>query len=354
VFCDKKRKLELSYVVSTYFGSGRSKYSIYDLRDLYYYLMSPEQMASRKKCLGSSGNVKAFETSLLLERLCFEIFEVLESGNGFFTNQMANQTLNRDDGKDPWADEQSCCIPQFYQSAEMVIHSEIASFKSELDLIIPMTLNKLILIPHEMATDYLKMLRLTDYDTKGNYIFKNTVYSGIEHRFADHEEFILNPLLLQEFKPDHIIVYDQNNALTKSLDYSVELDPSVKVQILIGENLLEGQQMKKRDEREEEAFQQVIKSVSRWHGLSTNALDRVKVDAGLKAVEVMEKRSSAGNASNINKDGPVVVIDKREFNSDCPGMLYFQGYNVIPMFLKIGDYILDDHMVIERKVRLRL
>ena len=46
---------------------------------------------------------------------------------------------------------------------------------------------------------------------------------------------------------------------------------------------------------------------------------------------------------------PRVVIDKREFRSQLPGALYFGGFNVVPMFLKVGDYILGNETVIERK-----
>ena len=46
---------------------------------------------------------------------------------------------------------------------------------------------------------------------------------------------------------------------------------------------------------------------------------------------------------------PRVIVDKRELRSQLPGALYFSGFNVIPMWLTYGDYIVSDTIVIERK-----
>jgi hypothetical protein len=46
---------------------------------------------------------------------------------------------------------------------------------------------------------------------------------------------------------------------------------------------------------------------------------------------------------------PRIIVDKRELRSMLPGALYFGGFNVIPMWLTYGDYIVSDNIVIERK-----
>ena len=44
-----------------------------------------------------------------------------------------------------------------------------------------------------------------------------------------------------------------------------------------------------------------------------------------------------------------VIIDKREFKSQLPAKLYFSGFQILPVFLIKGDYILSKEIAIERK-----
>lgn len=47
--------------------------------------------------------------------------------------------------------------------------------------------------------------------------------------------------------------------------------------------------------------------------------------------------------------GRQVVIDIREFRSKLPSMLHLAGFEVMPVTLTIGDYIVTPDMCIERK-----
>lgn len=44
-----------------------------------------------------------------------------------------------------------------------------------------------------------------------------------------------------------------------------------------------------------------------------------------------------------------MIVDYREFRSEIPARLYYSGYTVIPMMLKVGDIILSNNTAIERK-----
>lgn len=44
-----------------------------------------------------------------------------------------------------------------------------------------------------------------------------------------------------------------------------------------------------------------------------------------------------------------VIVDMREFRSSLPGILYSGGFEVIPVTLGIGDYIITPEMAVERK-----
>jgi len=52
---------------------------------------------------------------------------------------------------------------------------------------------------------------------------------------------------------------------------------------------------------------------------------------------------------NIQDDTRKILIDKREFRSLLPSFLYQNGFNIVPVFLKSGDYVLSDNLAIERK-----
>ena len=49
------------------------------------------------------------------------------------------------------------------------------------------------------------------------------------------------------------------------------------------------------------------------------------------------------------KSKPIVWVDKREFRSDLPSQLYHGGFVIIPRVMDMGDYLLSNDMVIERK-----
>jgi DNA excision repair protein ERCC-4 len=46
---------------------------------------------------------------------------------------------------------------------------------------------------------------------------------------------------------------------------------------------------------------------------------------------------------------PRIIVDKREFRSDLPSVLFHEGFEIIPITLQTGDYILSNEIGIERK-----
>jgi DNA excision repair protein ERCC-4 len=44
-----------------------------------------------------------------------------------------------------------------------------------------------------------------------------------------------------------------------------------------------------------------------------------------------------------------VIVDMREFRSSLPGLLHAGKFEVIPVTLSIGDYIITPEMAVERK-----
>lgn len=44
-----------------------------------------------------------------------------------------------------------------------------------------------------------------------------------------------------------------------------------------------------------------------------------------------------------------VIVDVREFRSSLPSMLHSDGFEVLPLTISIGDYIITPEMCVERK-----
>lgn len=57
-------------------------------------------------------------------------------------------------------------------------------------------------------------------------------------------------------------------------------------------------------------------------------------------------RSRGAESSGVVRQ---VIVDMREFRSSLPGILYSGGFEVIPVTLGIGDYIITPEMAVERK-----
>ena len=296
-----------------------------------------------------------FEKSLLEQRLCDEISMIFEYSEGFLCNQILDRDQNIERFRElhPADDEASQAELSrfgFYTVNEVTIHNDLKKIRTQFDELLPSLLSKLILIPENIATDCLKMVKITDFDDSGAFIVPDIVAPGVKLKVVDYSSLFKDHGLLQEIKPDHIIMFDQHNYWIRHFQLGAVLDSSIKLDIIIGSEYLEGWLYKKKDEREDQTFIKLTKRMGSLHSLRSSATDRVKLDSALKPISHAEQQNKGLGISSINAEGPVVIIDKREFNSDCPGLLYFNGYKVLPMFLKIGDYILSNQIVIERKV----
>jgi ERCC4-type nuclease len=52
---------------------------------------------------------------------------------------------------------------------------------------------------------------------------------------------------------------------------------------------------------------------------------------------------------NSLDSSPVIIIDFREFRCDLPAQLFYLGFKIYPLMLKVGDYVLSNGCLIERK-----
>lgn len=344
-------------LIATYFQAGRTASSLLDLQLLLYYISSGEVAENRKIGLYSK-NSNVFEKCLLEQRLCDEIIMLLESGKGFLLDQVLDPDYKREEYKEFYGEEDNSNFPEYTSSLLLLnedhIQHDLKIMQNDYEKALPLLQAKLVVIPDKMSAECLRMVRAIDYDDYGKFKVNPFVVPGVQLRVMDFSELQKDLTALQEFKPDRVIMFDHNNFFIRHFQVSTLLDNPIHVSVLVGECYLEGWLYKHRERREEETFSRLIKSVARLHGVKNRAEDRVRLDSGLKCIKpTCDEQIKTGKPGNtINKEGPPVLIDKREFMSDAPGLLYFNGYQTVPMFLKTGDYILYDHVAIERKVGL--
>lgn len=342
-------------LIQTYFGSGKSASSLLDLQLLLYHLTSGDCADRRQRELRSS-SVNTFERALLEQRLCDEIVMILESGRGLLSSQVNNPQYNKVEFQEIHIEEdQNSYFEQTISYAvfnEQTIHQDLKILKADFDTLVPEVQAKLLVIPEKLSLECLKMVKMIEYEDNGRFKVNPFVVPGVQLMVTDIGKVTKEPKILEEFKPHQVIMFDHSNSLIRYFQICRLIDHHMQVSILVGENYLEGWLYKNREKREEEIFTRLIKDIARLHGVKSRAEDRVRLDSGLKSLKnPKEKETQEAKATKgVNKDGPPLIIDKREFNSDCPGLLYFNGYQTIPMFLKTGDYILYNHMAIERKV----
>ncbi len=51
----------------------------------------------------------------------------------------------------------------------------------------------------------------------------------------------------------------------------------------------------------------------------------------------------------VSTDPPRVIVDVREFRSALPSLLHADNFEVMPVTISIGDYILTPEIAVERK-----
>ena len=350
ILCHQGRAEEMAFLIYSYFNAGRTVSSVLDMQSLLWFLVSEERSADRNKGLKSNSQA-TFEKCLLEQRLVDEIIKLLESGHGFLQAQINSSELSKEDYKEMFGTEEDSIAMADLQTLHMLtnehaIYEDLQIVQSQLASRIPQLLAKLVVIPEKVAIESLKMVKAANFDEKGHLKTNEFVAPGVQVKVMEYSQLSKDLSILQDYKPNKVIMYDHNNYYIRHFQFSQLLDHQMDVSILVGESYLEGWLYKIRNKREDETFVKLTKNMAHLHGFKTRAEDRIKFDSALKELDKGKKELQV---TRINPDGPAVLIDKREFNSATPGLLYFNGYKVLPMFLKSGDYILSNDMAIERK-----
>lgn len=161
-------------------------------------------------------------------------------------------------------------------------------------------------------------------------------------------------LALWTYDPSHVVVYDPDVALTRSLEVfkAQRRSRPLRVYLLRYDDSPEMDRYQNSVVRERSAFENLIRAKgimapATVTGAPTAAL--APVGAGNAQPEGNALTRRAGGRLAPQPERVKIIVDVREFMSPLPAVLHAQGFTVIPLTLEVGDYVLSPEICVERK-----
>jgi DNA excision repair protein ERCC-4 len=154
--------------------------------------------------------------------------------------------------------------------------------------------------------------------------------------------------LLERLRPTYVVMYDTNLAFLRSLEcYKGTAQGQARpMRVYLMAYDVESEDSREL-ESENEAFERVIQ-------IKASMLIEEERGAVTRGVpfgdsDVVSSRIG-GAATSAAAAAPYIVVDTREFmGSKIPAKLWLRGFDIVPLMLEIGDYVVADSVVIERK-----
>ncbi|KAJ2646512.1 DNA repair protein RAD16 [Coemansia sp. RSA 1250] len=153
--------------------------------------------------------------------------------------------------------------------------------------------------------------------------------------------------ILESLQPTHVVMYNPNAAFIRQVEMYGTYGRLKQVYFVVYDNSLEEQRYLSAIRREREAFEKLIGAKATLvvtlddASLSTSPAGRL--------LQTVVKRSQRSARDNTEEQPAVVVVDVREFRAPLPSQLHAAGIRVVPRTLEVGDYVLHDGLVVERK-----
>ncbi|GAA5943954.1 ssDNA endodeoxyribonuclease RAD1 [Sporobolomyces koalae] len=154
--------------------------------------------------------------------------------------------------------------------------------------------------------------------------------------------------VLEELRPKYVVMFDPNPAFVRRIEAyrAAHQGLAVRIYFLVYKDSIEEQKYLSSIRKEKDAFVRLIQekgSMAIPHEAEYRPSDE---DA-----EVLRTFSSSriGGAKGVSAEPMKVIVDIREFRSSLPGLLHAGKFEVVPVTLSIGDYIITPDMSVERK-----
>ncbi|GAA5837199.1 hypothetical protein JCM5353_001595 [Sporobolomyces roseus] len=154
--------------------------------------------------------------------------------------------------------------------------------------------------------------------------------------------------ILEELRPKYVVMFDPDPAFVRRIEAyrAAHQGLAVRVYFLVYKDSVEEQKYLSSIRKEKDAFVKLIQekgSMAIPHEAEYRPNDE---DPEVLRTFTSSRMGGGKNASS----GPMkVIVDIREFRSSLPGLLHAGKFEVIPVTLSIGDYIITPDMSVERK-----
>ncbi len=164
--------------------------------------------------------------------------------------------------------------------------------------------------------------------------------------------------VLEEVKPRYIVMYEPDAAFIRRIEVyrSSHNDRGVRTYFMYYGGSVEEQKYLAAVRREKDAFTKLIKeraSMAVTMTATTAAHGGISYadDPQESFLRTINTRIAGGGrlGAKATAQQPRVVVDVREFRSSLPSLLHARSMVVVPCMLTVGDYVLSDHICVERK-----
>ncbi|GAA5825708.1 hypothetical protein JCM3770_004454 [Rhodotorula araucariae] len=172
---------------------------------------------------------------------------------------------------------------------------------------------------------------------------------------ANEDLVIIRPYLgdeddrvLDELRPKYVVMFDPTPAFVRRIETYRAAHPglAIRVYFLAYKDSVEEQKYLSEIRREKDAFVRLIQEKGTM-AIPHEAEYRPHEEQG----ELLRTVSSSrvGGGKQATQEPPRVIVDMREFRSSLPSLLHAARFEVVPVTLGIGDYIITPDMAVERK-----
>ena len=167
-----------------------------------------------------------------------------------------------------------------------------------------------------------------------------------------NSEDLMNELSVMD--PQVVIMMQPNLAALRSLEIHTFLNnKKIAIYLIESEDAICESKFPELVLRENEAFDELIKSRKSLNFHSKNELGQIAKQRALLSVEAAGSSSRQGGSKRVRTVADLIrqtiLVDTRELRSALPFVLYKKHLDLVPSTLSIGDYVLSRDICIERK-----
>jgi DNA excision repair protein ERCC-4 len=196
--------------------------------------------------------------------------------------------------------------------------------------------------------DGVIIAQVDDDSIQGNVVNEFDAFFGL----VPEPQIIFQPLadnlnlisLLHQIRPNFVILFDGDVSAIRQLELFKLMTPGANLRIYFAtyQNSIEEQKFLSSIKKEQDSFDKLIRE-------KASMVIPENQDGKSEEPENLLEQINSRKGGKLMKEKPRILIDVREFRSKLPSLLHSRGFEVVPMTLEVGDYILAPDVAVERK-----